>query len=54
MMTMDPTIEIIMGIACCFAYYLGHKHNHTRLKQSSAFDAIWTFAWGFGLFGEFF
>lgn len=65
--TFNHTIEIIMGLACCFAAFVGFKHkqigtpdllNNNRLSSlnliyTSVFDAVWMFAWGLGLFGSF-
>lgn len=43
-------LEIIMGLACCFAFYVALKHKSTNLMIISALDAIWMFQWGFGVF----
>lgn len=51
----NHAIEIIMGLACIFAFYVGFKHKNNRLIYSSVFDTLWMFAWGLGFFdGAFF
>tara|TARA_B100001971_G_scaffold154892_1_gene144292 strand:- start:568 stop:834 length:267 start_codon:yes stop_codon:yes gene_type:complete len=50
--TGNHVIEIIMGLACVYAAYIGYSHKVNNLIYSSAFDAVWMFAWGFGLFGS--
>jgi hypothetical protein len=47
--TMDHTVEIIMGVACLFAAFIGFKHRKWGLIFSSLVDAIWMFGWGFGM-----
>ena len=41
-----------MGLACIYAAYIGYSHKVNNLIYSSAFNAVWMFAWGFGLFGS--
>ena len=50
--TGNHVIEIIMGLACIYAAYIGYSHKVNNLIYSSAFDAVWMFAWGFGFFGS--
>lgn len=52
--TSNHFLEIVMAFACVFAIYVGYKHKNNRLMTSSAFDAVWMFAWGLGLFGHLF
>lgn len=67
LLTFNHTIEIIMGLACCFSAFIGYKHkqigtspflNVERLTSlnliyTSAFNAVWMFAWGLGFFGSY-
>ena len=46
-------LEILMGIACCIAFYIGLNKKNNNLMAASAFDAVWMFAWGFGFFGSY-
>jgi len=52
--TGNHALEIIMGLLCGYAAYIGYSNNHKNLTYSSVFDAIWMFAWGFGIAGELF
>ena len=50
--TFNHTIDILIGLACCFSFYIGLKHAHRNLQYTSIVDAIWMLAWGFGAFGS--
>jgi hypothetical protein len=47
--TMNPAIEIVMGIACLFAMYIGIKHKGYSLIFSSIIDAGFMFFFAFGM-----
>ena len=65
--TFNHALEIITGILCVGCVYVGYKHKQTEtppvlgvgslspqnLIIFSSIEAIWMFAWGFGLFGDF-
>ncbi len=65
--TFNHAIEISMGLLCAGCVFVGYKHKQintpaflglhflsaNNLIYSSAFEAVWMFAWGFGLFGNF-
>ena len=52
--TMNHPLEIVMGLACCFAAFVGFKHWNKSLLFASIFDAIWMFTWGFGFLDNMF
>ena len=68
MATFNHAIEIFTGLLCIGCVYLGYKHNQLKtppflgwdnlsaknLIYSSAFEALWMFAWGFGFFDSIF
>ncbi|MDQ3193143.1 MAG: hypothetical protein M3Q58_16285 [Bacteroidota bacterium] len=65
--TFNHIIEIFMGIMCALCTYTAYKHNvintepplgieslsAKNLIYTSAFNTLWMFAWGLGLFGSF-
>jgi hypothetical protein len=65
--TFNHAIEIATGIVCLICVYVGYIHYKSKtspflglnslssgnLIWSSAIEAIWMFAWGFGFFGDF-
>lgn len=65
--TFNYTIEIIMGLACCASLFIAYKHkqigtppllNNEKLSPlnliyTSAFNAVWMFAWGLGFFDSY-
>ncbi len=51
--TFNPVLEFLMGIACIYAFLIAKKHDEKRWMYISISDAIWMFAWAFGLFGHF-
>ena len=52
--TGNHALEIVMGLLCCYAAYIGYSQGSNNLTYSSVFDAIWMFAWGLGIAGELF
>ncbi|MEM4261100.1 MAG: hypothetical protein QXG00_07700 [Candidatus Woesearchaeota archaeon] len=52
--TSSHLLEIITGIFCLLAFYIGINKKHNTLAYFSLFDAVWMFAWGFGFFGSSF
>ena len=51
--TFNSILEFLMGIACIYAFLIAKKHKETRWMYISIVDAVWMFAWAFGLFGNF-
>lgn len=51
--TGNHVLEIILGLMCVYAAYLGVTNKDRRLLFSSIIDAIWMFAWGFGFMGDY-
>lgn len=47
--TMNPLVEIAMGIACLFAAYIGVKHKSYSLIFSSIIDTGFMFFFAFGM-----
>jgi hypothetical protein len=52
--TGEHALEIIMGILCLYAAYIGYSNQNKKLLSSSVFDAVWMFLWGFGIMGDAF
>ena len=50
--TWNHAIEILMSLACVYAFFIGYKHKNRWLMYSSGFDAVWMLAWGIGAFGS--
>jgi heme/copper-type cytochrome/quinol oxidase subunit 3 len=48
-LTDNHGLEILMGILCLYVVYIGHVQENKNLRNSSIFNAIWMFAWGFGI-----
>lgn len=42
-------VELLIGLICIFAFYIGLKHKHNNLMYSSIFETAWMFAWGLGI-----
>lgn len=65
--TFEQAIELVAGLLCLGCVFIGYKHKQMKspafldmdtlspgnLIYSSAFEAIWMFSWGLGLFGDF-
>ena len=51
-LTGDHTLEILMGLLCGYAAYIGYSSSDKKLLGSSLFDMAWMFLWGFGLMGS--
>lgn len=65
--TFNHAIEIVMGLLCVGCVFVGFKHKKlntppslgmnslsaNNLIYTSVVDAVWMFAWGLGLFGDF-
>ena len=49
-LTSVHAVDIAMGVACIFSFYIGLKHKHNNLMYASIFDTIWMFTWGLGFF----
>lgn len=52
--TENHALEIVMGVLCLYAAYVGYSNKNNNLIYSSVFDAVWMFSWGLGIAGELF
>jgi len=46
-MTGEPAIEFIMGVACLGAAYIGYREKVNYLIFVALADAVWMFGWAF-------
>ncbi len=46
-MTGEPAIEAIMGVACLGAAYIGYREKVKYLIFVALADAVWMFGWAF-------
>ncbi len=54
LVTMNHLLDIVLGLACCFAAFVGLKHRNQSLLYASILDAIWMFTWGLGFWDDWF
>jgi hypothetical protein len=52
--TFNRTMDIMMGVASGFAFYIGLKHKNDYLMYISGIDTIWMLSWGLGFWGRFY
>jgi hypothetical protein len=50
--TSNHILEFILGLACCYAFYLGFRKKKYNLMTTSIANAIWMFTWSFGSFDD--
>ena len=44
------TFEILLGLACVFAVYIGYRHKSKILLFVSSIEAVWFFSYGLGIY----
>jgi hypothetical protein len=48
-LTDNHGLEILMGLLCGYAAYVGYSNSDKKLLSASLFDMAWMFLWGFGI-----